>query len=308
MRMGMVLLVLGAALPFPAAAADWLVDGARQCTQYFPAAEKRHGIPNHLLAAIASTESGRWHSGLGMPVPWPWTINVEGQGRYFNSKAEVIAATSALLRAGKRSIDVGCMQVSLKHHAGAFTSLDQAFDPAHNVNYAAKFLRSNYDDLGDWVKATAAYHSRTPYHGARYLGMIEKTWNRIVSKVQQARGRVGAPAMSTITPQFSKYRSQLASTTVPAAAAGPASRPIASTHGVRVVEVKDAPASRQDVLVIHPGDTSSMKVANAAVTVPDTGPVVVRPTPEGVKRVTIDGGGNASSTVGVSDNKFVFAN
>ena len=39
-------------------------------------------------------------------------------------------------------MDVGCMQVNLYHHAHAFSSLDNAFDPQSNVDYAARFLRS----------------------------------------------------------------------------------------------------------------------------------------------------------------------
>ena len=112
-----------------AAPADPLLEGARQCTQHFAQAERQQNIPTHLLAAIATTESGRYHTGLGMSVPWPWTINVEGKGYYFNSKAEAMAEANRLLAKGYRSIDVGCMQVNLKHHPDAFTDLNQAFDP-----------------------------------------------------------------------------------------------------------------------------------------------------------------------------------
>jgi soluble lytic murein transglycosylase-like protein len=170
-----------------AVSGEKLIEGARLCTQRFPLEEQRNSIPTHLLAAIATTESGRWHEGLGMNVPWPWTINVEGKGYFFSSKAEAIAQTQHLINQGHRSIDVGCMQVNLKHHAKAFATLDQAFDPEMNVAYAAKFLHDNYADLGDWIKATAAYHSRTAYYGNRYLAEIERSWNRIVAKVAAAR-------------------------------------------------------------------------------------------------------------------------
>lgn len=309
--LGAVVVALSLVLPSsPGLASDVLIEGARQCTQYFPTAEKRHGIPNHLLAAISSAESGRWHSGLEMPVPWPWTINAEGQGYYFNSKAEAIAKTAALMRAGKRSIDVGCMQVSLKHHPNAFASLNDAFDPAQNVEYAAKFLRANYDDLGDWVKATAAYHSRTPYYGSRYLSLIERTWNRIVAKVQQARSRGGHVAMKPEAPKFREYRAQLAKTTVPQAG-GVASRPIASTRGVKVVSVKDAPSQKPDVLVIRPNNTSPIKVADASsspVVPADTGPVVVQSTPEAVKRLDVGASTGTSAPSTGATSKFVFAN
>ena len=307
---GALVLALSAAMP--ARASDALIEGARQCTQYFPTAEKRYGIPSHLLAAISSTESGRWHNGLGIAVPWPWTINVEGQGHYFASKAEAIAATSALLRKGYRSIDVGCMQVNLKHHANAFASLNEAFDPEKNVNYAAQFLRTNYTDLGDWVKATAAYHSRTPYRGSKYLGLIERNWNRIVAKVQQARGRAGAEPLTANAPAFAQTREKLAresagmadssSRSTTASNSGFSSR---SSQGVKIVSVRDAAeAPRKDVLVIQPKEMS-IKVADASAA-PETGPVVVRPTPDSVKRLDVNT--SAAQAPASSDRTFVFAN
>lgn len=166
---------------------DKYVDGARMCTQYFPRQERKLGIPLHLLAAVASTESGRWHDGLKMSLPWPWTVNANGKGYYLDSKQEAIALVRKLQSQGTKSIDVGCMQVNLYHHSDAFGSLSQAFDPEYNVAYAAKFLRNNYADTRSWLQATAAYHSRTPKHGARYITAIEKNWNNIVRKVREAR-------------------------------------------------------------------------------------------------------------------------
>ncbi|HCF18886.1 MAG TPA: hypothetical protein DEV96_12760, partial [Rhodospirillum rubrum] len=55
--------------------------------------------------------------------------------------------------------DVGCMQVNLRYHGGAFDSLEEAIDPAANVAYAASFLRRLFDDTNDWAEAVTAYHS-----------------------------------------------------------------------------------------------------------------------------------------------------
>lgn len=282
----------------PAFAYDPLVEGARQCTQQFPIEEQRKGIPMHLLAAISSTESGRWHDRLGLALPWPWTINVEGKGYYFDSKAEAIAKTAAFIRQGKQSIDVGCMQVNLKHHAGAFKNLDEAFEPATNVAYGAKFLRSNYDDLGDWIKATAAYHSRTNKLGNEYLARIEKSWNRIVAKVQQARSRQGIAGAAPANPNFNVASAEPAAAAKPAAASR--MRPLASTRNVRVIQVNERPV-RQDVLVIR-NETGPVKVADAA---PEM--MVQQPSGDSIRRVSIDSSpGSADS--GGSSTKFVFAN
>jgi hypothetical protein len=56
------------------------------------------------------------------------------------------------------------MQVNLRHHPAAFASLDDAFEPSLNVDYAARFLIAlrNGDARGDWIEAAGMYHSRTP--------------------------------------------------------------------------------------------------------------------------------------------------
>jgi hypothetical protein len=77
---------------------------------------------------------------------------------------------------GVRSIDVGCLQVNLLQHPEAFTTLDQAFDPAANVNYAARFLRELFAESLDWTQAAAAYHSRTPDLGMAYLQQVLAAW------------------------------------------------------------------------------------------------------------------------------------
>jgi len=249
----------------PARAGDALIDGARLCTQNFPIQEREKNIPVHLLAAIASAESGRWHKGLGMPLPWPWTINVEGKGYYFGSKAEAIARTQAFLRQGKRSIDVGCMQVNLKHHAGAFKTLNEAFEPQTNVAYAANFLRNNYDDLGDWIKATAAYHSRTSSLGRVYLARIEQTWNRIVSKVQAAQTRQSSGYRVVNVQNPLQGASQQPEPFVASIANEPEPQnTIASTRGVKVISVSDDVA-RESVLLLAPRGGARAEADTGAV-------------------------------------------
>ncbi|MGB1539839.1 MAG: hypothetical protein ACPG80_02675, partial [Rickettsiales bacterium] len=50
-----------------------LEDGGYRCTKQVARNERRYGIPSRLLGAMAATESGRRHSGLGVNIPWPWT-------------------------------------------------------------------------------------------------------------------------------------------------------------------------------------------------------------------------------------------
>ncbi len=295
----LTLLVGGTALA-AAPARDPLIEGARLCTQHFPIQEQAQHIPNHLLAAISSTESGRWHKGLGMALPWPWTANVEGKGYYYNSKAEAIAGVQEHMRRGARSIDVGCMQVNLKHHATAFRNLNDAFDPGMNVAYAAKFLRTNYNDLGDWIKATAAYHSRTAKYGNAYLARIEKSWNSIVSKVATARANQGLAAQPTARPDFS-----VADNTPVQRPAGRVMNRIDSTRNVKSIKVSVADRRASEVMVVRPQPANQpIRVADAMATnsnalaaVKQNGVTVASPV-----------GVDSAAAPANSGPKFVFAN
>ena len=119
-------------------------------------------LPPNLMSAIGRVESGRVDPRDGNLKAWPWSINAEGRGYVFNTKAEAIAAVVAFRARNVQSVDVGCMQVNLMYHPAAFASLEEAFDPAANVRYAAKFLGQLFAESGDWNIAAAHYHSKTP--------------------------------------------------------------------------------------------------------------------------------------------------
>ena len=157
-----------AAAPMATAAAT---DEAGACLGLIKSAEKSQAIPEGLLKAIGFTESGRVTAD-GRRVPWPWTVNADGQGYYFETKKDAIAFVQELQGRGISIIDVGCMQVDLYYHPDAFASLDAAFEPATNVAYAAKFLNELKAETGDWGVATQYYHSRTPYLGQTYAGRV----------------------------------------------------------------------------------------------------------------------------------------
>ncbi len=144
-----------------------------QCDAAITAAVKPPAhVPNNLVPAIARVESGRLDPVTGRLRPWPWTINVEGTGYFYDSKADVITAVEAFQARGIRSIDVGCMQVNLMYHPNAFASLDQAFDPDANAHYAIKFLSELYQQTKDWNLATAWYHSQDPERGEEYQRLV----------------------------------------------------------------------------------------------------------------------------------------
>lgn len=148
------------------------------CRAAIQAAEREAGIPAHLLTAIGRVESGRRDPETGAFHPWPWTINAEGRGQFFATKAAAIAEVQALQARGMRSIDIGCMQVNLRHHPEAFANLEAAFDPQTNARYAARFLTDLHGRTGDWTRAAAGYHSMTPQHAEPYRERVLAAWAR----------------------------------------------------------------------------------------------------------------------------------
>ncbi len=169
-------LVLAALLALPSIArADLPASPSAQCRTAIAAAERSLGVPDRLMASIGVIESGRRDENGAMSA-WPWTINAEGVGAYFATKAEAIAAVTALRARGVRSIDVGCMQVNLMYHGDAFASLEEAFDPGANARYAGRFLNQLLAQTGSWPAATAGYHSLTPDIGADYARKVLAIW------------------------------------------------------------------------------------------------------------------------------------
>lgn len=249
LRFALALLAL-AALARPAAAA---ADGAL-CEAAITAVEKSVALPPLLLRAIGLVESGRADPRTSRVTPWPWSINIAGQDRVFETKAAAIAAVQAAQAAGTQSIDVGCMQVNLMYHPAAFATLDAAFDPRANVVYAAGFLGLLYAQTGDWRRAAAAYHSQTPALSEPYAQRVIASWP-LAGRYGYRAGPVPAAlddpgAGHAYTPEFRSYlaraaadRARWAAMGLVPARPGRAGRPVSSAQiaALRPAPLKMAP-------------------------------------------------------------------
>ena len=170
-------------VPLPAAAASPYADLLRRpsdpaalCADSIARVERASGVPARLMQAVSLVESGRQIPGRSARVAWPWTINAQGEGRFFETKAEAVAAVRELQSTGVDSIDVGCMQVNLLYHGDSFASLEQAFDPLANATYAARFLTELHDAKGTWEDAVAHYHSGRPKLHIPYREKVLAEW------------------------------------------------------------------------------------------------------------------------------------
>ena len=146
------------------------------CDRAATQAERNWSLPDGLLVAIGTVESGRPDASGLYRRAWPWAINAEGWSYFATSKTDAISMVRTLQARGLRYIDVGCFQVDLFYHPDAFASLDAAFDPDANAQAAARILMLNRFGGTDWNHAVSAYHSASPLRGGWYLQQVLAAW------------------------------------------------------------------------------------------------------------------------------------
>lgn len=144
-------------------------DPAGLCLDAAVAAAWDSGVPEEVLTAITLVETGR------DARPWPWTVNIGGEGHWLATAAEAATLVEVALAEGVTNIDLGCFQLNHRWHGDGFASVEGMLDPMANAAYAADFLASHHARTGDWADAAAAYHSATPAHADRYRARFEET-------------------------------------------------------------------------------------------------------------------------------------
>jgi hypothetical protein len=159
--------------------ADAKLPPQNACDAAARAAEQAGALPANMLLSIGRVESGRMDAASGRLAPWPWTVNVDGAGHYFQSEQQAAAFVRLAESSGAADIDVGCFQISLENHPAAFSSLDAAFDPIANANVAARFLEQLKMQEGSWNLAIADYHSGQPALGLPYEQLVMNAWRGI---------------------------------------------------------------------------------------------------------------------------------
>ena len=198
-RATVLALLLWASLPPVSAVA---MEPAAACLAAAAAAQRKWALPPDLVGAIGRVESGRFDRLTNRVSPWPWTVNANGTGSYFATQAEAVAFVQMLQAQGVRTIDVGCFQVDLFFHPNAFASLQQAFDPDSNADYAARFLTALHNQTGDWSAAVARYHSGMTVEGETYRRRVMAAWQSGDMPSGMISGMIGGAITLTAQPQF----------------------------------------------------------------------------------------------------------
>lgn len=117
----------------------------------------RNSVPAWFLYGIALQESkilfGR------RALPYPWTLNVKGQGKRYNTYEEALVALKWFVSNGLTSVDIGCMQVNWRWHGARLQTLERALEPYANIDAGAQILRAEYAVTRDWFKTAMQYHA-----------------------------------------------------------------------------------------------------------------------------------------------------
>ncbi len=170
---------------------DWHV-----CADEARRLEIQENIPKLLLTAVTHTETGRRGPNGRRIMSWPWTLHADGRSLRFNSKADAVKAVRALMARGINVIDVGCMQVNLRYHPHAFTSVEEALDPAANLAYAVAYLKKLKNRHNGWPAAIQHYHSGNKAVNVRYRRKVLATWDQLRRRHERQRIASGTSVLA----------------------------------------------------------------------------------------------------------------
>ena len=123
------------------------------CEREMHRASGKYGIPLGILYAVGLTETGR------RGALHPFALGAEGQTVFAKDINDAMANFESMRSKGIKLIDLGCMQINHYYHGDKFASARAMFDPARNVDYAARFLKELKQREGSWTMAVARYNA-----------------------------------------------------------------------------------------------------------------------------------------------------
>lgn len=263
--------------------------GVPDCKAIARAAEERHGLPDGILQSISTVEASRIQPD-GSYRAWPWTLNDNGKGLFFDDPEQVLDYLDTHMTNPDTSIDIGCMQINTKWHGASFETLDEMLDPASNIAYAAGFLTDLYYAHGSWNDAIRHYHSSDQRKNDPYLNRVLAIWtkrhpNAQDAEIQAAVFQLPLEPLSTATDDAFARAMQEADKDLTEKEEEPASQPVVLPVALPVAKPVVKPASAAtaaraptnpggDLRPVKPKALQASAVAGHAVT------KTVRPTPE----------------------------
>ena len=189
-------------------------DVAGLCADAAVRAADRTGVPYDVLLAVSVVETGRGGR------PWPWTVNLNGEGHWLDTAEDAEALVYQALAQGLTNIDIGCFQLNHRWHAEGFASVADMLNPEANALYAAEYLEQHHGQKGDWATAAAAYHSATPEHAERYQARFESAWANLAGQTSEPATLTASADRPNLFPLLTAGQSGSRGSLVPDTAAG----------------------------------------------------------------------------------------
>jgi soluble lytic murein transglycosylase-like protein len=116
-------------------------------------AARVYNIPLGVLYAVGLSETGR------KGVLNPYALNIDGKTVLAADLRGAVARFAEAKSNGAKLVDLGCMQINHRYHGEKFASVEAMFNPARNVDYAARFLKELRAREGNWTMAVARYNA-----------------------------------------------------------------------------------------------------------------------------------------------------
>jgi|GEM_PF-2781716 len=131
--------------------------------------EKKHGIPENLLTAIAHVES----------KTSKYAVNAKGRAYFFNTKEEAARFIRSMQDQGVTNFNIGYMQLNYSAHRKRFKSIEDMLELKNNIEYAAKLLKAHYRQTGSWDEAVHLYKSGARESTQKYKNLVYSIWAKV---------------------------------------------------------------------------------------------------------------------------------
>lgn len=140
------------------------------------------GLDREIIRAIAFEESQRVDPGNDQTRPWPWTLNVQGQGIYYQSRAEAALALRDFQERGITNIDIGAFQINLRWNGDLARKPEDLLDPRVNLWAFAQVIRECISRVGKALPAVlSCYHTGQAGNaqGRRYASRVLRRYQTL---------------------------------------------------------------------------------------------------------------------------------
>lgn len=116
-------------------------------------------VPVEIVRRVVTHESKTYFEEKAQP--WPWTLNINGVGRYFKSKRSAVIAAQKAINNGAKKLGIGLGQIEWRYHGQRFGwDVEKAMNPVNNIRSVCDVLMEGKrtDRVKNWADAIAYYH------------------------------------------------------------------------------------------------------------------------------------------------------